>query len=67
MSEMLTHANQLHSLTSGKGLYSNDFSVILFIFHFSFFSLLKGLCYVLIMIFHDVSEFQPLKEKGIKR
>jgi elongation factor G len=26
MSEMLTYANQLHSLTSGKGLYSMSFS-----------------------------------------
>jgi elongation factor G len=26
MSEMLTYANQLHSLTSGRGLYSMEFS-----------------------------------------
>jgi elongation factor G len=26
MAEMLTYANQLHSLTSGKGLYSMSFS-----------------------------------------
>jgi elongation factor G len=26
MSEMLTYANQLHSLTSGKGMYSMEFS-----------------------------------------
>jgi len=27
MSEMLTYANQLHSLTSGRGLYSMEFSL----------------------------------------
>ena len=26
MAEMLTYANQLHSLTSGRGLYSMEFS-----------------------------------------
>jgi elongation factor G len=27
MSEMLTYANQLHSLTSGRGIYSMEFSL----------------------------------------
>jgi elongation factor G len=27
MSEMLTYANQLHSLTSGRGLYSMEFAL----------------------------------------
>ncbi|GBE36847.1 elongation factor G [bacterium BMS3Bbin07] len=26
MAEMLTYANQLHSLTSGRGIYSMEFS-----------------------------------------